>query len=86
MNVNLPENVGLLWVGEEVLYGNRSDNTVPAIVIRAGHAPSTVIVRLLEDYDTKRRSGNSFYRAGTEVMTTEAEVMALLRLRAGGPS
>jgi hypothetical protein len=74
MNVNLPENVGLLWVGEELQYGNRPDNLVRAVVVRAGHAPGLVVLRLLEDYDTKRKSGNSFYRAGVEIVTTEAEV------------
>ncbi len=59
--------VRLLSAGDIVLYGNRPDNVVPAVVIEAGYAENSVRVRLLENYDTNRASGNSYHAAGADV-------------------
>jgi hypothetical protein len=49
------------------LYGNRPDNVVVAEVLGPGHAENSLRVRLLEDYDTNRKSGNSSHAAGAVV-------------------
>lgn len=64
----LPENaMRLLQTGEMLLYGNRPDNVVVAEVLGPGHAENSTRVRLLEDYDTNRKNGNSFRAAGAEL-------------------
>ncbi len=68
MPFQLPESaVQLLQVGESLLFGNRPDNLVRATVIGPSLWPGNMLVRLLEDYDTRRPHGNSFRRAGQEV-------------------
>lgn len=67
-----PSTVGLLRAGDPVLYGNQPDNLVRAEVIGPGLFADSVIVQLLEDYDTNRPRGNSFHKAGQNV-TTKAD-------------
>ncbi len=59
--------VRLLSTGDTILYGNRPDNVVPAEVLGTGHVEDSVRVRLLENYDTNRASGNSYHAAGADV-------------------
>lgn len=68
MTLQLPKDaMDVLRPGDRLLYGNRPDNVVEAEVLGPGHTEGSLRVRLLEDYDTNRVSGNSFRAAGAKV-------------------
>ncbi len=70
--------ISLLQAGDRILYGNRPDNLVPAVVVRGseqGTTVSAVRVRLLKSYHTRRSiGGDSFYRAGAELTAQAARL------------
>lgn len=59
--------VQLLREGEHLFYGKHRENRAKVVVVGPGKLNKSVRVRFLEDYDTGRPQGNSFYRAGTEL-------------------
>lgn len=70
-----PSAVGLLKAGQTLLYGNRPDNLVVALVIGPGAEPGSTRIRLLENYHTRRTTGgDSSYRAGAEITAKAAKL------------